>query len=410
MESNRKDSELLARAERLVITTGVGDTGERLCRLNMRYGLAKMHYYQMSRGLEPDAMFLGAPDATVTRNPGRWTSGFGYGGLLRWSGDFVPLEAKPNGCGLLMVGLRREPTRSALVDRLIQLERSGLSLEGQTVSVDIRHSNHFLEVCRLSAEAKDHIDWDGPVALLHSSGTEFRGETSFGPGLYWDDSEALRAMATRQETPWGDIWVVEGRAAHDYERECHRVHRFQTKRRLALAQALLGADIEILFHGMHQGLHAIGTFPLGCYLHDGNGHGLTPFVETQAGPFPVTLSADLPIALIEPKASFDPARMAAQGRPLDHLTDRQRVWVTDANLIPHGGGTKLAEMTDLQVIDQNGRRVFSGKTAGGVVKFEDPKNLPFGYRGTEVLDQTLALGLGRLTGTMDVTWWIGADQ
>ena len=409
VESDRTKAEVLARAEHLVLTNGVGDTGEHLCRLNMRYGLAKIHHYQISRNIEPDALFIGAPDATVTRNPNRWMSGFGYGGLLRWSGDFVPLEAKPNGCGLLMVGLAEDPGRRRVLERLERLERTGLSVDGQVLSWDIRHSNHFLELCRPTREAGEQLGWEGPVVLLHSSGGEFRGATNQGPGIYWDKSEALRSMALRHETPWGDLWVVEGEAAWAYLRECHRVHRFQMRRRLALAEALLGPDFQVLFHGMHQGLHDLGTLPLGCYLHDGEGVGLGPFVETPAGLFPVTISAHLPISLLAAEPSLDESILERDPR-FAHLTEKQRLWAAQANLLPHGGGTALRDLTDVSVSEQGDRRLFRGRIAGRPVTFEHPRDLPFSYRGREVLDKTTELGLGREKGSMEVTWWIGADS
>ena len=410
MESPNQVAKTLARAERHVLLSGADDAAERLCRLNMRYGLAKIHHFQQSRGWEPDALFIGAPDATVTRNPGRWLSGFGYGGLLRWSGDFVPLEAKPNGCGLLMVGLERNPKQDVVAARLERLERQGLSVDDRKISFDIRHSNHFAELCHPDEQARAAMGWTGPVALIHSSGSEFRGPTELGPGLYWDESPALKTMALQHETPWGPLWVVEGAAARTYQQETQRVHLFQMDRRLALAQALFGKSLTVLFHGMHQGLIEIGTIALGCYLHDGNGNGRAPFVQTPAKVFPVTLSADLPIWLIEGLPALSDQVIDSLGWDLSELTKTARGWLNSAHLVPHGGGTAFPTLTDVSVTEQGARRLFSGLLPDGPVEFRSCRDLPFSYRGEDVARRAEALGLGRKVGTMDVDWWIGAKS
>ncbi len=410
MESPDQVATTLARAERHVLLSGVDDAAERLCGLNMRYGLAKIHHYQQSRGWEPDALFVGAPDATVTRNPGRWLSGFGYGGLLRWSGDFIPLEAKPNGCGLLMVGLEKDPGRTVVADRLDRIERQGLSLGGRRLTLDIRHSNHFAELCIPDEQARAAMGWPGPVALIHSSGSEFRGPTDLGPGLYWDESDALKAMAVEHETPWGSLWVVEGDAAHRYLEETRRVHQFQMERRLALAEALFGTSLTVLFHGMHQGLIEIGTIALGSYLHDGQGNGRAPFVRTPARVFPVTLSADLPIWLLEGLPAFSERVIDHLGWDLNALTETTREWLAQAHLVPHGGGTAFPTLSQVSVTQQGSGRLFSGSLPDGPVEFRACRDLPFSYRGEEVAERAVALGLGRRVGTMDVAWWIGAGS
>ena len=92
--------ELLRRAERHIFATGPRDCGQSLCVVNMKYGLAKIHYLQQQLGLPADATFIGAPDMTVTRNLNRWNSGFGYGGKLTWGDgaqELMILDISPGG-------------------------------------------------------------------------------------------------------------------------------------------------------------------------------------------------------------------------------------------------------------------------------------------------------------------------
>ena len=105
---------LLARARDRCFFLDLDDAAARLCRANMPHGIAKIHCLQEALGLPPDACYVSTPDSTVTRNLDRWASGFGYGGAVLWSGDLIPLELKPNFCGMLAAGLPAAPDVAAL--------------------------------------------------------------------------------------------------------------------------------------------------------------------------------------------------------------------------------------------------------------------------------------------------------
>ena len=91
--------ERLTRAEAHIFSTGIPDGGTQLCRANMKYGLAKIHWVQEQFGLKPDATFISTPDMTITRNAARWQSGFGYGGKISWGDGSVILWAGPYDSG-----------------------------------------------------------------------------------------------------------------------------------------------------------------------------------------------------------------------------------------------------------------------------------------------------------------------
>src|SRR5258706_12980499 len=101
MAAALSEEKALERAHEHCFLAGVGDVGEALCAANMPYGIAKMHHVQAELGLPPDASFIGAPDATVTRNNVRWNHGFGYGGRIQGSGDFPRLDLQRNHRGMI---------------------------------------------------------------------------------------------------------------------------------------------------------------------------------------------------------------------------------------------------------------------------------------------------------------------
>ncbi|MHA2131642.1 MAG: hypothetical protein ACW99L_16875, partial [Promethearchaeota archaeon] len=82
--SKLSKSELLDRANQFIFSTGLNDGASKLCRANMKYGLAQLHLIQEKYGFEPKATFVTSPDETISRNKYRWNSGLGYGGRLSW--------------------------------------------------------------------------------------------------------------------------------------------------------------------------------------------------------------------------------------------------------------------------------------------------------------------------------------
>ena len=127
----------LERAREHCFVDGVGDAGEALCVANQVYGIAKIHYVQDKLGLPPDATFVGAPDATVTRNETRWRQGFGYGGRIRWTGDFAVLDIKSNACGMIVASTPEPLRRENLVEAALAVKNNGLRVDGIDVDFDL---------------------------------------------------------------------------------------------------------------------------------------------------------------------------------------------------------------------------------------------------------------------------------
>lgn len=382
------DRAALDRAREHCFLSGVGDVGEQLCGANMPFGIAKIQEVQRQLGLPMDASFTGAPDATVTRNVGRWGQGFGYGGRIQWTGDFAVLDIKSNHCGMIAVELHDPPPPAEIEARARKLEKEPLVVDGVEVEFDLTEGNHFLDICEVRERYSDDAPKADKIAIIHSSGHEHRERSPKGPGIYWDASEELRKMMETRETPWGPLHVLTGAKAKDFYAAYSWCQDFSLRRREALARALLG-PLDVIVNRTHQGQLAMNDAILGCYCFDE--------ADLDSGQlFPLTLAPDLPAYLVKPTPNFDDAALGATGfRPRAErfgLVER----LSRANLLPHGGGYSYAQYRQVKgVVAQGNERAFElEKLDGGVDLVSDVRSAAYGYRGDEVRQRMLDLRLG----------------
>jgi hypothetical protein len=377
--------ERLKRAEEHIFSTGLSDSGARLALANMRYGLAKIHYVQEELGLRPDATFVAAPDLTVTRDPARWRSGFGYGGAITWgdgSAELVILDLKPNACGILVGGLDQLPNRFELMERAHELATSEAEIDGVRITWDFGKSNHFIDVCSV-------VPVDGhalpPFAfLMHFAGDELRGDGEHGPGIYWDRSATLRDRMQVHDTPFGCLRVLVGEDAREYVRRYEFVESFVRHRRRYAAEKLFGPH-ELINNETHQGLLGINRMVLGCYSFEDS--------ETL---YPLGLRPDLPAYLVRGRPNLSRAtmeRLSFNSRARRLGVERH---VEGAHVLPHGGGYVFPDIVDVaDVHELNGSRYFEldQERGLGTQIVEDVTALPFEYRDRRVLDRALDLEL-----------------
>lgn len=385
---------LLQRATEHIFSTGLDDSGARLGLANMKYGLAKIHLAQEALGLSPSATFIAAPDLAITRNRNRWRSGFGYGGRLTWGDGHRPLiilDLKPNCCGMLAGGLDRLPARDALLKRMEALRSLELNVNGIPVKWDFGKSNHFITLFR-TTPLSDRAFL--PYAfVIHGSGSELRGETPWGDGLYWDWSEALRRKADVLETPFGPLRLLTGQAAGDYYDFFQWVDAFSRQRRALIARRLFD-DVTLYNNETHQGLVSMNEIALGVYA----------VREEEEAIFPLTLQAHLPAYLVRGRPNLSDETIERLG-----LAERaQRLGLYDrlrsANLLPHGGGYTVPHVQDVvSVIETEQQRYFelSFVTGEGRQIIDNVRDLPYAYRGGEVVERTVALGMGELVAQLD---------
>lgn len=385
---------LLARAEAHIFAPPPLDAAASLCLANMRYGLAKLHCLQEALGWPADAAFIATPDMTITRNANRWASGFGYGGKIVWGDgtrDLMPLEVKPNCCGMLVGGLEEIPEPGELLENLHRLEQDQVLLDGIPVEWDFQKSNHFVDVYRVVPQAD--LDLPPYAFIVHGSGSELRGENPRGDGLYWDHSPALRRKAMRVETPFGPVLALVGEEARAYYRYYREVLDFTLRRRALAARRLFGPYRPIA-NLCHQGLGHSNEILLGCHTVGNEPDQL----------YPMVLRADLRAYLLRGRPNLSAETIARLGFEERARELGQYERLCQGNVLPHGGGYRLPAIEGvLHSEDRNGTRYFHLRQTGtaGPLVVSGVKELPFEYRGEEVLEQTLSLGLGEVVAFLE---------
>jgi len=373
---------------------GTGDGAQALCQANIPYGLSKIAWVQRRLGLPEDASFVSAPDTTVSRNIERWADGFGYGGVIQYTGDFVTLSIKSNLCGMLLVGLDEAPEPDVVLDRADRFKGGDPALDGTPIEWDLGTSNHFVSVLELDAPVQGYRT----VALLHGSGAEIREDGPWGMGLYAAKSEPLRRAQEILETPWGPIRILRGDAAAEYRDGYTRIESFVHRRRQLIADALFPGN-RTLSNTTHQGSRHAGDYNLGC------------LVEAPGAVVPVALRSELPVALVRvrPNLSDDALERAGMRARAERtgMLDRLR----SANVLPHGGGYAYPQFRGVRrVVELEDRRYFEMEPTTGSQRelLHNVRGLPFAYRGEEVIRTLESWDMGEVVarGTPRTVWMV----
>lgn len=385
--------ELLDFAHQRIFSLGPRDLASALAHENMKNGIGKMMY-----ALDNEDVFcLFGPDATITRNIGRWMSGFGYGAVIRWpdEGVFFP-ELRPNSCGMVIAKLDELPPKKEIIEQVSNVEDSDLSIDGIKITPDFGKGNHFFEfykVLGVSPDIEKRMPEECNYAILHGSGPERKNEVY---GMI-DQGEWIK-------TPLGEISVLDGELGKKYYRTWNDIERFSKRRRELLAREVLG-ECEIISNLTHQGLFARNEIRLGC--HDTMDKSYPPGEAL----FPVALRWDIPMYIFRGEKNISDEVMGRTG--LHERTDE--VGMTEemrgVNILPHGGGYKIdLEYTSIEVIKTAIGNNFVLSGAKPVSRIDDvgerhissfgemiimnPRELPFDYRGKEIIEKIMEYNLG----------------
>ncbi len=388
---NKEAEQLLKKAGERIFSLGLRDLSSVLSHENMLYGLGKMLH------VAEQAYCVFGPDATITRNVGRWLSGFGYGCVIRWKpkGVYFP-EIRPNGCGMILVKIDELPTHENLLEKISEIERSELSLDGIKIKPDFGKGNHFLEfysVSRAMPEIEDKISKEHHYALLHGSASEKKD------GLY-----EMIDQGTWVKTPLGKISVLDGNSGKEYYRRWRSLEDFSNRRRELLAKELL-QGCEIISNLTHQGMFSENEIRMGCHdTSDKSNKGKTIF--------PIALRWDLPLYLFRGKQNIsdDVINMLNFDKRAHKLGIMEEL--KNINLLPHGGGYSVSlPYTRLKMMktESFNNFILSGakqKLNGeihedranlsefGEMVVTTPHDLPYNYRGMKVISKTLEYDLG----------------
>jgi hypothetical protein len=391
---------LLTRASRHIFSTGIDDSAHKLCIENMKYGLAKIHYIQNQLGLEPNATFIGAPDATVTRNVKRWSYGIGYGGKLSWgdgSEKLVVLDTMPNACGMYVGGLQDLPDMKDLLGRINELVCQKMVVDGLEVVWDFAVSNHFIDIYEVKPSTSDEDLQYNFAFIIHGSAPEVKGDndTRFQFGLYSHKSSQLKDLAELIETPFGDIRILTEETAQEYLELYKFAASLSIKKRRIAAKFIFDEFGEICNH-IHQGLLNMNEIALGCHIID-NG--------SEKSKYPMALRADLPAYLLQGLPNLDDEVIEFLGFEKRAESFGVMDRLKNANILPHGGGYDYPHLLRVKLVleESNNQRYFVTDMGTGhesEMVFTTPRELQFSYRGRQVLARTLELKLGTIAANL----------
>lgn len=395
--SQVSSEELLQLAEDRIFSLGPRDLASALSYQNMRYGLGKMIY-----ALEGEAYCVFGPDATITRNKGRWTSGYGYGGVIHWNDENIAFpELRPNACGMLLMGLHDLPAKDELLKRAAELNAQSPVLDDIQVEPDLGAGNHFLEFyepMEVSKELSETLLSYEYFAILHCSGPELKEE------IYsYADGE------NKVDTPLGETTVLYGNEADEYYAKWKRLESFSKQRRELLAEKIV-ETYDPISNYTHQGLTSRSEARLGCYdtMDSSGGNRL----------FPLTLRWDCPVYIFEGKNNLSPEVLQRVGfleraEKLGLEKDLKRI-----NILPHGGGYEIKlDYQNINITNTGLGNVFTlsnpepavrvdeveaetGVTEFGGMNITNPRELPYTYRGKKVVRKIMELDLSKLVGKL----------
>lgn len=380
----------LERAKDHLFPLGLNDSGAKIAASVMTFGLAKIHYLQEALGYRPNAFFLSAPDFTITRNTYRFGHGIGYGGILSWGNGkdkWIPLDIKPNACGMLIGGIDEIKSCEQLIKALEELKNDPGEIEGTNIKWDFNKSNHFINLFKV----KDNQELPPYVFVIHGAGDEFRSDNQNQFGLYIDKSQILKSLAHTLETPFGEINYLSDELAEEYLNFYLAVEEFTKQRRRYVAHQLFG-KFSLISDQNHQGLIGINQMVLGCHK----------FYDTETI-YPLMLRADLPAYLLQGKNNLTSEQINRLGfkeraRKLEIYDQLHKI-----NILPHGGGYHFPDILDVGKTWQlSGNIYYELLTTSGIGKkiVQHVREIPYEYRGQEVLSRTLDLDLAKLYATL----------
>ncbi|UCD01640.1 MAG: hypothetical protein JSV23_01045 [Promethearchaeota archaeon] len=392
--SELSKSDLLDRASQFIFSTGLNDGTSKLCKANMKYGLAMFHLIQERYGFEPKATFISSPDETISRNKFRWNSGIGYGGRLNWgkgNEKLIFLNSKPNCCGILVGGLEELPDPYNLIKKVDEIKSKELYHNEILIDWDFGISNHFINC--FETKNLSNIDLPPYIFLMHGSAPEFRDD-SYGIGLYIDKSNALREIAIEEKSKLGKQYIVLDSDAKDYLEFNKKALEFSNLKREIIANNLFDYGYEIICNQPHQFLKDYNNMYLGSNCTDIS----CDLIDTNI--FPTTLRADIAAYLFTGKKNLAETTLKNQNL-LERAKDLELLeLLTNAYILPHGGGYAFNDIKDiLDILEYKDQRYFvaSLKTSISRLKIiRDVSELQFEYRGRDIVLKTIQLDLGEI--------------
>jgi hypothetical protein len=205
-------------------------------------------------------------------------------------------------------------------------------------------------------------------------------------------SEELQHKSEILQTIFGPLRLLTGKAAREYYSYNQLANDFSQKRRLVIAQRLLD-NIQLYSNENHQGLASMNEMGLGIYL-----------LREPGAVLPITLQPRLPAYLVRGRPNLSEAAIKHLG--LEERAQQLGLYdrLRSANILPHGAGYTYPHIHDvISIIEIKQERYFelSLNNSDGRQIVRSVRNLPFAYRGEEVIDRVVELGLGDIVAQLD---------
>ncbi len=391
--SELSKTNLLDRASQFIFSTGLNDGTSKLCRANMKYGLAQLQLIQEKYGFEPKAAFISSPDETITRNKFRWNSGLGYGGRLNWGNGndrIIFLNTKPNCCGLLVGGLEELPDPYSLIKKIDNIKSEELYYDNILIDWDYGISNHFINCF----ETKNLSDIKLPpyIFLIHGSCPELRDDKFGGIGLYIDKSKSLKEIAIEEVTKLGKHYILLDSDVKEYLEFNKKALEFSNIKREIIANNIFDYGYTVICNQPHQFLKDCNNMYLGSNCTD------LKCELIQSEIFPTTLRADIAAYLFKGKKNLSETTLKNQNL-LERAKNLELLdLLKNACILPHGGGYAFNDVEDvLDVLEYKDQRYFVTSLKSNISRLKIIRNvseLQFEYRGRDVVLKTLQLDLG----------------
>ena len=392
--SELTNSELLKRSSEYIFSTGMDDGAARLCKANMKYGLAQFHLIQEKYGFEPKANFISTPDETISRNEYRWKSGLGYGGRLNWGNGaerLIFLNIKPNCCGILVGGLDDVPEPYDIIKKIDEIKTTDLYHNDVLINWDYGIANHFINCF----ETKNLSDMKLPpyIFLIHGSAPEYRDD-KYGIGLYIDRSKTLKEIAIEESTRFGKQYILTDSEAKEYIHFNKVATKFSNEKREIIARLIFGSDFKKICNQPHQFMKDYNNIYLGTNCTDLS----TDLIDCNI--FPIALRADIDAYLFRGKRNFSETTL----KNIDLYKRAESLGLLDllktADILPHGGGYMFPDIASVQkVMEHKDQRYFTCELKSDKNRLKIIRNmrdLQFVYRGRDIVLKTVQLDLGEL--------------
>jgi hypothetical protein len=360
-------AELLQEARSRIALPKLIDETAIIAAHNLMYGMGRLIFAIKSVAGEEDIRFWASVDFTITRSPARWGSGFSYGGVLevRTNIPVVAPEIRPNTCGTLVGFLPRNESQESLVSKVAKFSR--LFPPG---AWDYSRRNHFVNFYRSRETGRQ-------VVIIHGCPEALRKDNAEGPGLYIDSSEYWGTRSQTFQTPLGPVRLLLEDSAHEYWENYRRCEQISKAHRLSVAQTLFD-NIEVISNETHEGMLSEQQYILGCHAP-----------VSPESIFPLMTNIGSPAYLISTSMNCDGGQSM---RPSNSI-----------GIIPHGTGYSLPLGSPLEGVDyiDDGTVLYRLCSENGSLQvFRDFSNVPYAYRGVELVQQWITDGLFRVRDTL----------